>query len=1508
MRHISTKGDHHPDHRGFVRGQWLCVPRAPAAILACGLALLASQAKAAAPEFDANLPSTVSVTENSAIGTNIGSPFTATDDDDDDLTYSVEGTDSGNFKITSSGQLQTDAHIDYEAKTSHSVTLRVADATESDTHNLTINVSNQSDTGDSSLTPSEADPTVARKSRATYSIRINGTWTTSVTPGGLPSGDHFTTFVGGIHNDQVSFLTDGGTATSGVESMAEIGGTTGLRNEVNAQRPNADRAVTFGAPGVTGSRTHTGVTFTSDHPRITLASMIAPSPDWFVGISGRTLLNSSGNWLSSLTVNLYPWDAGTENGTEFSLSNPATNPRGVITSIRGRGKFTGAHIAQLVFTRTGSVELVPAAPSGLGATASDGAVTLDWDLPTDTSITGHEYRQKTTGGYGSWISITGSGLSGSNNDSFTISPLDNNTQYTFQLRAVNGVGDGVVSGEVSTTPMGATNTAPSFSSSSTFGVDENTTAVGTVSAGDSDEDDDVSSYEITGGADRSRFTINSTTGALAFNNAPNFESPRDAASSDPVNAAGNNEYLMVVTAKSGSGAREMSAEQTITVTVRDVNEPPTMSATAAFDVDENTTAVGTVVASDVDAGDQITGYEITGGADRSRFTIGRTTGALTFSPAPDFENPTDTGNNNEYQVVVTAKGGAGAREMSVEQTITVTVLDINEPPRRPAAPTLSSRTSSSLTVAWTAPDNAGRPDITSYDLQYMETGGSFSNGPQNQTGSSAQIAGLDPGTEYQVQVRATNDEGDSLWSQSLTASTQSADAANLTLSLSDTQISERGGSATITASLNRTASASITVTISATPVSPTLTSDFSLSSNRVLTIAANSLESTGTVTLTAVDNDIDGPNKTVTISGVATSNSDVSDPASLSLLIQDEDTRGVRISPSSLEIDEGETDSYTVVLNSEPIGIVRVRPARESSDTDITLSGALSFNSNNWNIPQTVTVTAAEDADAVDDSAVISNRVSGGDYGDVTASSVAVTATDNDPVSAGVTLSVTPTSVGEADGTRKVMVTATLSDGVRDSDTDIDVTVGSGTAIAGTDFDEVEAFSITIAENSDSGTGEFILIPTDDALYEVDETVQVMGSSSVEGLAVRGASVTIESDDQGPPLNVRAVPDKSLTAGRGWVRINLDAFFTHPDGDPLTYSAESADDGIASVSVVGASLTVTPVAVGVARVRATGKDTDGSGEQGSVEFRVLVELEEQEFSLSPDADDVWTLTFQGRSGPLRITLPPGQGRKALDSDEDGDVDAEDIEATLIEIEESEVAPAPQDLDIDERSAVDINFSNPPSEATLICLSTSWSSSLPLAVARLNASTDRWEWLPSDLSTEGTNTSVCAETKAFSVFAVLDGSGRDVSIADLNDNEEVDAEDALVMYYAFAFKDLLGDSSGPGVARYRRALLSDSLSGNPSDADLRGLLRRAKDWRDKGISLGGDLNGDSMIDEQDALVMYYAYKFEDRLGTGETGGDTGLRERLLAGLSARSDATDAILKGMLRRANSLRRAQ
>ena len=96
-----------------------------------------------------------------------------------------------------------------------------------------------------------------------------------------------------------------------------------------------------------------------------------------------------------------------------------------------------------------------------------------------------------------------------------------------------------------------------------------------------------------------------------------------------------------------------------------------------------------------------------------------------------------------------------------------------DPPGRPAAPSVSATAGSgtSLDVTWTAPSNTG-PAITSYDLQYRQgTSGNFTDGPQDVTGTSAAIGSLAPGTSYEVQVRATNAEGDGDWSFSGTGQT-----------------------------------------------------------------------------------------------------------------------------------------------------------------------------------------------------------------------------------------------------------------------------------------------------------------------------------------------------------------------------------------------------------------------------------------------------------------------------------------------------------------------------------------------------------------------------------------------------------------------------------------------------------------------------------------------------------------------------------------------------------------
>ena len=261
------------------------------------------------------------------------------------------------------------------------VKVTAADGVATETYTVTVTRTAE----DTLLNPPASDPAAPVRSSAVYSATFRGAWTTDVTPGGVPNNAHFTQLVGGVHNADVAFLSGGGTATGGVESVAEDGNPNSFKNEINAagaNRLSVLESETGGSNdyGATGTVAVDNFTLTTDHPRVTLITMIAPSPDWFVGVAGLSLLDADGNWVQSLTVNLYPWDAGTEDGTGFAMVNAATSPQGTITSIRGTGEFSTEPIATLTFARQ-SVNAAPVFPA-----AETGARSVDENSPAGASV------------------------------------------------------------------------------------------------------------------------------------------------------------------------------------------------------------------------------------------------------------------------------------------------------------------------------------------------------------------------------------------------------------------------------------------------------------------------------------------------------------------------------------------------------------------------------------------------------------------------------------------------------------------------------------------------------------------------------------------------------------------------------------------------------------------------------------------------------------------------------------------------------------------------------------------------------------------------------------------------------------------------------------------------------------------------------------------------------------------------------------------------------------------
>jgi hypothetical protein len=200
---------------------------------------------------------------------------------------------------------------------------------------------------------------------ALYQITFTSNWSQTTHPhpsSSLPGSAHWSAFVGGTHNGSVSFWQAGTLASPGLEQVAEIGSSATFLSEISAEitNGNADQTFNLGALNSAGGSVSGEVTVDSNFPHVTIVSMIAPSPDWFVGVSGVSLWDGT-DWVSPVTVDLYPYDAGTEEGTDYSLSNPATTPNENVANVSGQHVFSAQPMGTLTFTK-----MIPTAVSLTG--------------------------------------------------------------------------------------------------------------------------------------------------------------------------------------------------------------------------------------------------------------------------------------------------------------------------------------------------------------------------------------------------------------------------------------------------------------------------------------------------------------------------------------------------------------------------------------------------------------------------------------------------------------------------------------------------------------------------------------------------------------------------------------------------------------------------------------------------------------------------------------------------------------------------------------------------------------------------------------------------------------------------------------------------------------------------------------------------------------------------------------------------------------------------------------
>ena len=850
-----------------------------------------------APIFSDGTSTTRSFSENTAAGQDIGAAISATDSDGGTLIYSLEGADENSFAIVeTSGQLQTKAgeKYNYEEKNNYSVTVKVEDGQGgSATIDVAITVTNVDEPPGKPAAPIVASKTL-------NSLTVN--WTAPENTGPAISAYD----VRYILSSADETVDANWTLKEDVWKSSN-GGT--LEYTISSLDPNTDYDVQVRAESDEGtgewSEEVEGMTAQNRPPVITSASAISVSENSTAAIVTVTATDSD----NDDNITGYEITGGVDQGQfelddqtrvlTFKIAPDFERPEDVASTDPASGAGDNVYIVvvevtsgedarELTATQTITVTVndvdtevpeQPAVPTVADATLN--SLKVSWTAPTNTGpeISAYDVRYILSNAQDkaddNWTVVEDAWTSGAGGAlEYTISSLEQNTDYDVQVRAKNAEGTGdwsdsasgmTIANQVPTfsegtsttrsfaentaaeqdigaaisatdsdggtltyslegtdaesfsivsdsgqlqTKAGVTydyegqnnhsvtvkvedgqggsatidvtviltdvNEAPVFSSTASFNVSENTTDAVTVTATDVDGADRITGYEITGGEDKDLFEI-TNEGVLSFKEAPDFESPADIAK--------DNDYIVEVTATGGAGERTMTAVQTITVHVTDENEAPVFADISPITVNENiTVSVVTVTATDAD--DDITGYSIVEAADGSEFEV-TDGGVLSFKEVPNYEAPTDVqftdpdnaannnaGDNNEYIVIVIATSGVDERERTARDTLTVTVSNQpGEAPDQPVPPIVTLATWNSLTVVWLVPDNKG-PEITGYDVQYrIGSSGDFTDWPHDGTEPNTIITDLNSNKTYEVQVRAKNDEGLSIWSASVSEMT-----------------------------------------------------------------------------------------------------------------------------------------------------------------------------------------------------------------------------------------------------------------------------------------------------------------------------------------------------------------------------------------------------------------------------------------------------------------------------------------------------------------------------------------------------------------------------------------------------------------------------------------------------------------------------------------------------------------------------------------------------------------
>ena len=166
-----------------------------------------------------------------------------------------------------------------------------------------------------------------------YTVVLKSTWTRASHPfeypeAGALTGPHFSGLIGATHNGAYVMFSEGAAPTPGLENLSEQGKHSPLDEEIRAALTAGNAGVLFetGPLKDFGDSLVATVRVDQAHPLVSLAAMVAPSPDWFTGVANVNLMEG-GSWVASRTITLDAWDSGGDDGATYKAADRDNNPK-----------------------------------------------------------------------------------------------------------------------------------------------------------------------------------------------------------------------------------------------------------------------------------------------------------------------------------------------------------------------------------------------------------------------------------------------------------------------------------------------------------------------------------------------------------------------------------------------------------------------------------------------------------------------------------------------------------------------------------------------------------------------------------------------------------------------------------------------------------------------------------------------------------------------------------------------------------------------------------------------------------------------------------------------------------------------------------------------------------------------------------------------------------------------------------------------------------------------------